>query len=62
MSSIHPDGKCGQTLKICFDQGMGYWRINFASKWYNFDFNDSVSFQSGNMALSCKEGNVVNSE
>ncbi|MET3814166.1 hypothetical protein [Pantoea sp. UYEF8] len=41
---------------------MGNWRINFASKWYNVDFNDSVSFRSGNMALACKEGNVVNSE
>jgi len=52
----------GQVLKIRFDQGMGYWRINFASKWYNFDFNDNVSFQSGNMALACKEGSVANSE
>ena len=62
MNPIHPDDKCGQILKIRFDQGMGYWRIKFASKWYNVDFNDSVSFRSGNMALSCKEGNVVNSE
>jgi DEAD/DEAH box helicase domain-containing protein len=62
MSPIHPDDKCGQTFKTHFDQGMGYWRINFASNWYNVDFNDSVSFRSGNMALSCKEGNVVNSE
>jgi hypothetical protein len=62
MYPINPDDKCGQTLKIPFVQGMGNWRINLASKWYNFDFNDSVSFRSGNMALSCKEGNVVNSE
>ncbi|MDH1169162.1 DEAD/DEAH box helicase [Pantoea agglomerans] len=52
----------GQVLKVRFDQGMGYWRINFASKWYNFDFHDNVSFQLGNMALACKEGNVANSE
>ena len=49
-------------MNIHFDQGMGYWRIKFALKWYNVDFNDSVSFQSGNMALACKEKNVVNSE
>ncbi|WP_380179971.1 DEAD/DEAH box helicase [Kalamiella sp. sgz302252] len=52
----------GQVLKIRFDQGMGYWRVNFASKWYHFDFNDNVSFQLANMALACKEGNVANSE
>lgn len=45
-----------------FDQGMGYWRINFASKWYNFYLNDNVCFRSGNMALGCKEGSIVNSE
>ena len=52
----------GQVLKIRFDQGMGYWRINFASKWYYFDFSDEVSFQLGNMALACQEGIVANNE
>nr|WP_312055218.1 hypothetical protein [Pantoea brenneri] len=42
--------------------GKKYRRIKFASKWYNFVFDDSVSFQSGNMALVCKERNVANSE
>lgn len=52
----------GQALKIRFDQGMGYWRINFARAWRNFNFNDDVSFQLGNMAQACAEGLVVNSE
>lgn len=52
----------GQVLKIRFDQGMGYWRINFASKWHYFDFCDDVSFQLVKMAQACKEGNVANSE
>ena len=52
----------GQVLKIRFDQGMGYWRINFASKWYYFDFSDDVSFQLGNMAQACQDGKVLNSE
>lgn len=52
----------GQVLKIRFDQGMGYWRINFASQWHYFDFRDDVSFQLVKMAQACKEGNVANSE
>lgn len=52
----------GQVLKIRFDQGMGYWCINFASKWHYFDFCDDVSFQLVKMAQACKEGNVANSE
>lgn len=52
----------GQALKIRFDQGMGYWRINFARAWRDFNFNDDVSFQLGNMAQACAEGLVVNSE
>ena len=52
----------GQALKIRFDQGMGYWRINFARAWRDFNFNDDVSFQLGNMAQACAEGQVVNSE
>ncbi|WP_444860152.1 hypothetical protein [Escherichia marmotae] len=52
----------GQVLKIRFDQGMGYWRINFSSKWHYFDFRDDVSFQLVKMAQACQEGNVVNSE
>lgn len=52
----------GQVLKIRFDQGMGYWRINFASKWHYFDFSDDVSFQLVKMAQACQEGNVANSE
>ena len=52
----------GQVLKIRFDQGMGYWRINFSSQWHYFDFRDDVSFQLVNMAQACKEGNVANSE
>ena len=42
--------------------GMGYWRINFASKWHYFDFSDDVSFQLVKMAQACQEGNVANSE
>ena len=52
----------GQVLKIRFDQGMGYWRINFSSQWHYFDFRDDVSFQLVKMAQACKEGNVANSE
>ncbi|EFC3525530.1 DUF1998 domain-containing protein [Escherichia coli] len=52
----------GQVLKIRFDQGMGYWRINFASQWHYFDFRDDVSFQLVKMAQACNEGNVANSE
>lgn len=52
----------GQVLKIRFDQGMGYWRINFSSQWHCFDFRDDVSFQLVKMAQACKEGNVANSE
>lgn len=33
----------GQVLKIRFDQGMGYWRINFSSQWHYFDFRDRKS-------------------
>lgn len=51
----------GQVLKIRFDQGMGYWRINFSSQWHYFDFRDDVSFQLVKMAQACKEGNVANS-
>lgn len=51
-----------QVLKIRFDQGMGYWRINFSSQWHYFDFRDDVSFQLVKMAQACKEGNVANSE
>lgn len=40
----------GQVLKIRFDQGMGYWRINFSSQWHYFDFRDDVSFQLVKMA------------
>lgn len=52
----------GRVLKIRFDQGMGYWRINFSSQWHYFDFRDDVSFQLVKMAQACKEGNVANSE
>lgn len=52
----------GQVLKIRFDQGMGYWRINFSSQWHYFDFRDDVSFQLVKMAQACKEGNVASSE
>lgn len=52
----------GQVLKIRFDQGMGYWRINFSSQWHYFDFRDDASFQLVKMAQACKEGNVANSE
>lgn len=52
----------GQVLKIRFDQGMGYWRINSSSQWHYFDFRDDVSFQLVKMAQACKEGNVANSE
>lgn len=52
----------GQVLKIRFDQGMGYWRINFSSQWHYFGFRDDVSFQLVKMAQACKEGNVANSE
>lgn len=52
----------GQVLKIRFDQGMGYSRINFSSQWHYFDFRDDVSFQLVKMAQACKEGNVANSE
>ena len=52
----------GQVLKIRFDQGMGYWHINFSSQWHYFDFRDDVSFQLVKMAQACKEGNVANSE
>lgn len=52
----------GQVLKIRFDQGMGYWRVNFSSQWHYFDFRDDVSFQLVKMAQACKEGNVANSE
>lgn len=52
----------GQALKIRFDQGMGYWRIVFARAYRDFDFNDDVAFQLGNMAKACVEGQVVNSE
>lgn len=52
----------GQVLKIRFDQGMGYWRINFSSQRHYFDFRDDVSFQLVKMAQACKEGNVANSE
>lgn len=52
----------GQVLKIRFDQGMGYWRINFSSQWHYFDFRDDVSFQLVKMAQACKEGDVANSE
>lgn len=52
----------GQVLKIRFDQGVGYWRINFSSQWHYFDFRDDVSFQLVKMAQACKEGNVANSE
>lgn len=52
----------GQTLKIRFDQGMGYWRIDFPYVWRNFDFSDDVAFQLGKMAQACLEGKVLNSE
>ncbi|KMK11833.1 DEAD/DEAH box helicase [Pluralibacter gergoviae] len=52
----------GQTLKIRFDQGMGYWRIDFPSKWRNFNFSDDVTFQLANMAQACQQAKVLNGE
>lgn len=52
----------GQRLKIRFDQGMGYWRIDFPYAWRNFDFTDDVTYQLVKMAQACQEGKVVNSE
>lgn len=52
----------GQTLKIRFDQGMGYWRIDFPNAWRNFDFTDDVTYQLVKMAQACQEGKVLNSE
>ncbi|WP_256742416.1 hypothetical protein, partial [Cronobacter sakazakii] len=52
----------GQVLKIRFDQGMGYWRIEFPYVWRNFDFADDVAYQLGKMAQACQEGNVLNHE
>lgn len=49
----------GQVLKIRFDQGMGYWRINFSSQWHYFDFRDDVSFQLVKMAQACKDRKSV---
>ena len=52
----------GQVLKIRFDQGMGYWRIDFPYIWRSFDFNDDVTSQLHNMAKACQEGKVINGE
>ncbi|CAM6757763.1 DUF1998 domain-containing protein [Enterobacter intestinihominis] len=52
----------GQTLKIRFDQGMGYWRIDFPYAWRNFDFTDDVTYQLVKLAQACQEGKVLNSE
>ncbi|MDW7545176.1 hypothetical protein RZN33_29120, partial [Klebsiella pneumoniae] len=52
----------GQTLKIRFDQGMGYWRIDFPNAWRNFDFTDDVTYQLVKMVQACQEGKVLNSE
>lgn len=52
----------GQVLKIRFDQGMGYWRIDFPYVWRSFDFNDDVTSQLHKMAKACMEGKVVNGE
>ncbi|SFR09045.1 hypothetical protein SAMN04487773_2469 [Enterobacter sp. kpr-6] len=52
----------GQVLKIRFDQGMGYWRIDFPYVWRSFDFNDDVTSQLHKMAKACKEGKVINGE
>ncbi|WP_348253742.1 hypothetical protein, partial [Salmonella enterica] len=52
----------GQALKIRFDQGRGYWRMVFARAYRDFDFNDDVASQLGNMAEACVEGQVDNSE
>lgn len=48
----------GQVLKIRFDQGMGYWRINFSSQWHYFDFRDDVSFQLVKMAQADRKSVV----
>lgn len=52
----------GQILKIRFDQGMGYWRIDFPYVWRSFDFNDDVTSQLHKMAKACMEGKVINGE
>ncbi|MGG4732070.1 DEAD/DEAH box helicase [Leclercia adecarboxylata] len=52
----------GQVLKIRFDQGMGYWRIDFPYVWRSFDFNDDVTSQLYKMAKACMEGKVINGE
>ena len=52
----------GQTLKIRFDQGMGYWRIDFPYVWRNFDFAEDVTYQLVKLAQACQEGKVLNSE
>ena len=51
-----------QMLKIRFDQGMGYWRIDFPYAWRNFDFTDDVTYQLVKLAQACQEGKVLNSE
>lgn len=52
----------GQVLKIRFDQGMGYWNIDFPYVWRSFDFNNDVTSQLHKMAKACMEGKVINRE
>ncbi|MDF1589715.1 MAG: DEAD/DEAH box helicase [Gammaproteobacteria bacterium] len=53
----------GMSLKIRFDQGMGYWKLHFTPRAnLSFDFEDSVDYQLVHMAQALEGASVYNSE
>ena len=51
----------GAILKIRFDQGMGYWQIQFATRsQLNFDFEDEIDYLLAKFAQSLEGARVKN--